>query len=102
MVDVQTQGSIKNKNRADDRIFVLKPIEGKFSISASGNTDTSLFKGDNNLHARMNEYSNWYLAYDKGAVPPMLKQQWTSFTKLERFVKEYYLKRNVEVVKIID
>lgn len=92
----------KEKNRSNDRVFVLEPIEGKFTLTQAGHIDTSIFKGKNNIHALINEFGNWYLKMDHGMLPSGLKQQWTSFTKLEHFVKEYYLKRNVRVKDILD
>lgn len=91
------------KNTSKDRTLVLKPIDGKDALSAGGMVDKRLFTGGNNLHAIMDpEYGHWHVEYDSGTIPPAFQQRWTSFSKLQSFVSEYYKRRNVEITEIID
>lgn len=75
------------KNWTMDRIIVLdKPTEK-----------------DNRLHGEIDKRTMlWKLRMDRGIVPRPFDQQFTSFTKLLAFVTEYYKKKNVNVVKVID
>jgi hypothetical protein len=91
------------KNTSKDRVLVLKPIEGKDALNTSGMIDKRLFSRENNLHAIMDEqYGHWHVEYDSGVVPPPLQQRWTAFSKLYNFVSEYYKKRNIQIVDVID
>ena len=94
---------INNKMRKTDRILVLKLMEGKEPVSSTGIIDPRLFKGENNLHAIMDEETClWYMRYDKGVVPPALKSSsFTSFSKLYKYAKEYFAKRNIEIVEVL-
>lgn len=94
-------GHFVEKN--SDRILVLAPMEGKFVKSGTGIVDKQLFTGGNNLHAIMDNASClWILKYDHGALPPVLKQKWTSFSKLYAFVEDYMNKRNIQIKEVID
>ena len=65
--------------------------------------DSRLFTGENRLHAIMDTQTTlWHLAYDNGILPQPLKQQFTSFTKLHGYVKDYLSRRNIEIVEVID
>lgn len=89
--------------RKTDIILILKPIEGKKALTSSGIVDSTLFSGDNNLHAKMDTQTClWYPEMDKGVLPPQLKQRFTSFHKLHDFVKTYYNRRNIDIVEIRD
>lgn len=94
----------RKRNRSSDRIFVLSPIEGKFSLNGAGVVDKRLYagKGENNLHAKQLPNGLWSLYLDHGLLPQPLKQLFTNFHTCEKFVREYYLKRNIEVKEIID
>jgi hypothetical protein len=87
---------------SDERPFEIKPIEGIQVTTSKGLVDDRLWKGGNQLYAKMNP-SNcmWTLKYRAGAVPPSLKQTYTSFSKAYTAAKEYYLKRGLEVIEII-
>lgn len=88
--------------RSDDRILVLKPIDGRATNSA-GMVDTRLFKGDNQLHIIMDQRSRlWKLKFDSGVVPPQLKTSYTTFKDAFTATKRYYEKRNVEITEVID
>lgn len=91
------------KMHADDRIITLKVKEGEKATTSSGLVDPRLFKGGNTLHAlRSPENSMWFLKYDSGALPPPLKQHFTSLSKLMEFTRGYFSKRNIEIVEIKD
>lgn len=91
------------RNRSTDIILVLKPMEGKKPLSAAGMVDNRLFNGENNLHAIMDTQTClWRLTIDNGILPPVLRQQFTGFSRLLNFVKGYYDRRNVEIAEIRD
>lgn len=90
-------------NKTADRILVLKPQEGKNTLSVTGLIDNRLFNGGNQLHAVMDKSScHWFLRYDAGIIPSALQQRFTSFTKLLNYTKEYFNRRNVDIVEVID
>lgn len=90
------------ENRKTNIILVLKPIDGK-ARDVTGIIDRQLFTRDNNLNAIMDTQTClWSLAYDKGTLPPVLRQKFTGFAPLMKTVKEYMKNRNVEVVEVID
>lgn len=91
------------KMRSDDRIIVLKPMEGKDTLSSKGMIDNRLFTGDNNLHAKLDKHHMlWWLQTEKGLLPQELKQRWTTFDKCIEYVKDYFNRRNIEVIEVID
>lgn len=93
---------LKQKMRSDDRIFVLRPKEGG-SKATIGIVDHRLFKGENNLHAiRDPETALWYMRYDKGTLPPVLKGQFTNFKDLYKLAETYFKSRNVEIIEVQD
>jgi len=88
--------------RKTDIIFELKPRE-KGALSSTGLLDKRLFTGHNKLHAIMNNQNClWRLKYDQGITPLILQQQFTSFSKLHTFIKNYLNNRNVDIVEIKD
>ena len=91
-----------SKNKSDDRILVLKVMEGKKTVSSSGISDPRLFTGENRVHAVMDTTGLWYLKYEIGGVPGALKQKFTKFSDLLRFAKNYYMKRNIEILEVIE
>lgn len=93
----------KDKMRSDDRILVVQQIEGVKPLSSTGLVDTRLFKGGNKLHARKSINSSlWYLEYEQGGLPEPLRQQWTSWTKMMAFVRDYFNKRGLDIVRVED
>ena len=91
------------KTRSDDRVFVLSAIDGKNIKNATGITDNRLFTGENKIHAKKNpETCLWYLKYEIGSVPEVLKCQFTTFTAAKRFTEAYYAPRNLKIVEVID
>lgn len=92
----------KQKMRSNDRVFVLAAIEGKFTLTTAGTTDVRLYTKGNQLHARQMDNGLWFLYLECGALPPPLKQMFTNFNLCEKTVREYYLRRNIEVKEIKD
>lgn len=91
------------KNISNDRILVLEKIEGENTLDTSGKIDNRLFTGKNRLHALKDPQTNlWHLQYDSGLLSEALKQQFTTFTKLETFTSEYFKRRGVYIKEIID
>ena len=90
------------KLKKSDRIIVLSPIDGK-ARNTSGMLDPRLFNGENKLHAVKDPKGTlWSLHYDKGVTPTPLKQRFTSFNDLYKFVEQYYIKRNIKIVNVED
>lgn len=95
--------SPESKMRSPDRILVLKVIDGKAPVASTGLVDKRLFTGENNLHAVMDTQTTlWTVKYDNGGLPEPLKQQFTSFGSLLKYVSAYFRKRNVEIVEVKD
>lgn len=91
------------KNKTTDRIIVLKAGEGEKALNTSGAPDPRLFTGENKLHAVVDiQTMMWSLRYDSGILPQPLKQQFTSYKELMKFVTEYYKRRNIVIDKVID
>lgn len=89
------------KNEITDRVFVLAPMDGKDPLSTKGLVDPRLFSGENNLHAIMDPTNcMWYLRYDAGILEQPLKQKFTNFKILKKFVEDYYRRRNIQVKEI--
>jgi hypothetical protein len=94
----------ESKNKKPDRILVLKIKDGeKGALNSIGVLDKRLFTGENNLHAIMDkETCLWSLKYDAGGIPYAMKQQFTSFSTLYKFVEAYLKKRNIEIEEVIE
>jgi hypothetical protein len=89
--------------RDDDRTLVLRPMPGKTVKNGIGLVDPRLFSGENNMHAIKESLTGlWYVKYESGGVPPVLKQKWTGFNALYRTVEEYMNKRNIIIESVID
>ena len=89
--------------RSDIRTIVLEPIEGQGILSSKGMVDNRLFKGEQELYAIKDPQNcMWSLKYANGGVPPVFKQQFTSFSKLLAFVTGYFERRGVRVTEVID
>lgn len=90
-------------NLKDSRILVLKVKDGLAPKSSTGLIDRRLFTNENNLRAVMDTATSlWHFKYDSGIVEPKLRGRWTSFSKLLEYAKNYFDKRNVEIVNVID
>lgn len=94
----------KNKMHSDKRVFKLKLKEGvSAKTSAGGQVDNRLFKGDNYLFAKKEPITGlWKCSYEKGSVQEPLKQSFTSFNELKRYVTDFFNKRNVVVEDVED
>jgi len=89
--------------KSPDRVLVLSVMEGKKVLDSIGNSDKRLFNGDNKLHAVMNTQTTlWKLKYDMGAIPEQLKGSFTSFKSTLQHAKEYYNRRNIEILEVKD
>lgn len=95
--------NVPDKNRKTDIILVLKPIDGK-PKNSTGLVDRQLFTGENNLHAIMDTQTClWHLKYDRGVLPPHLRdKQFTGYSAMLKYVKDYMLTRNIEISEIRD
>lgn len=83
------------------RVLSLGRMEGKNVLTNVGTIDNRILTGENKLRAFMEPNGLWSLKYEFGAVPEPLRQQFTSFSALNKVVKEYYHKRNIEVKEVI-
>lgn len=98
MIDIED-----DKMKADDRVIHLQKIPGVDPSASSGLVDNRLFKGGNRLHAMRAPNSDlWILKYENGALPEPLKQKFTSFNAVLKFVTTYFQKRGLEVIRIED
>jgi len=88
---------------SSDRVIKLEVIDDKLPKTSTGMVDTSLFTGENNLHARINPQTMmWTVHYEKGAVPGSLKEQrWTSFAKLYKDLELYFKDRNIKITEVV-
>lgn len=92
-----------NKIKSDDRVIILKPKEGFDPLDSSGMVDKRLFTGDNGLHVIKDpETCFWSLRFEAGILPDPLKGSWNSFNKIVDHVRDYYNRRNIEIVEIRD
>lgn len=93
---------MRNKeNRKEDIVLVLKPIGSAKHVS--GLMDKRLFTGDNNLHAVMDTQTClWSLRYDHGILPQSLKQKFTGYAPLIKYVTDYLKNRNIEITEVKD
>lgn len=92
----------KTKLNSGDRTIIVQPMEGKPTKTNTGLTDNRLFSGDNALHAIQEPNSLWYLKYEKGILPDPFKQKFTSFSRLYKFVEDYYKRRNIEIKEVVN
>jgi len=92
------------KNASTDRILVLTKLDpDKNTLSGTGLIDNQLFTGGNELHAIMDTRTSlWYLKYKSGILPEPLRQKFTGFTGLMKFVTEYFKRRNIKIERVID
>lgn len=93
----------KNKEKSSDRILVLKLQKDSVPLSSLGLMDKRLWTGGNRVHAVMNQTDClWKIKYDAGSPPQPLRQRFVSFDSLMRTVKDYFNKRNLDIVEVID
>ena len=97
----QHENTVAEKNHAPERELVIKPMEGKM-VKGSNLIDSRVWKGDNTLKTIQDETSLWGFKFEKGLLPEPLKQRFTSASKAIAFAKEYFAKRNLEVIEVKD
>lgn len=86
--------------RSTDRVLVLRKIDPK---GDTGLIDPAVFEGKNNLHILMDEQTSlWGFKYEKGIVPPVLKNKFTKFGLAYAEALKYLKSKNVEVVEVRD
>lgn len=91
------------KMRKTDRVLELQPKDGEKVKNSAGLVDTRLWTGGNALHAIQEPDTNlWYCKYEAGMLPDPLKQKFTSFAALKKFVERYFNRRNLNIVKVQD
>jgi hypothetical protein len=88
------------KMNAPERELIIRPIAGTKTLDSAGVVDTRLWKGGNSIRAIMGEGGIWYFKYENGILPEALKGKYTSISKLVTFAKEYFSKRNLEIVEV--
>lgn len=98
----QHENTIEHKMNSPERELVIRPIEGLKTLNSAGIVDTRLWKGGNSIRAIMGESGLWYFKQESGLLPDALKAQFTSITKLINFAKDYFIKRNLEIVEVKD
>ena len=96
----KTESPYKAEKKSD-RIVILKPMDGKKVQSTSGLADPRLFTGENELHIYRDQRL-WKIRYKMGGVAEPLKQSFTTFDQTLAVVKQYFLRRNIEVTGVID
>lgn len=86
-----------------DRVIKLEVKDGTLPKSSTGMVDSSLFTGDNKIHARIDPQTMmWTLHYEKGAIPGGLKEQkWTSFARLYKDLDLYFKDRNIKITEVV-
>jgi hypothetical protein len=86
--------------RSTDRILVLEKIDPK---GDTGLIDPKVFKGENNLHAVMDQGTClWSFKHDRGMVPAPLRNKYTSFKAAREQAEEYFRQKNIRIVEVKD
>jgi hypothetical protein len=87
-----------DKEVPDERVLKVEKIPGEHTLSSSGTVANSLFKGDNPLYAyKGKDGLGWYLRYKSGELPEPLKQCFTTFPILFKFVESYFRRRGLRL-----
>lgn len=90
-----------DKTQTNDRVLVLKPRPDQNTLTDKGMIDNRLFKGENQLHALMDTQTLlWTMKYEKGGLPEVLKQSFTSFKRLFDYAQLYFDKRGVDISEV--
>lgn len=101
LVNYDVEARRKGKMKSDDRILVLKPMEGKTALSSTGAVDKRLFNGENTLHAVYDDMKGlWRMNYDVGGLPGGLQEKFTSFPQLLEHARSYFKRRNVNITEV--
>jgi len=99
MITIQ---DFESKQKKDEKILVLKVIDGTKPKTSMGMVDPRVFSGDNKIWAKQGPDLLWAISYDKGIMPPGLHQKFTTFSKLKAFAENYFKKRNLEIIEVIE
>ena len=92
----------KSKMLDDDRVLVLRVIEGKKAADAAGKLDPRLFSGENRLHAVFDPRTGmWNMKYEMGGLPGALQVKFMEFSDLKSYAEEYFKTRNIEIVDVL-
>lgn len=86
----------------EDRIINVEVEDNKKPMTTTGLVDSRLFTGENKLHGIRGPDGLWIVKYERGIVPEVLKQKFTSFSQLTKFVEGYFKKRNIVIKEITD
>lgn len=93
----------RNKMMSQDRVLVLRPMEGKKPTDSAGKIDPRLFTGENNIHAVLDVNTGlWNMRYETGGIPGALQQKFMEYHELETFARNYFKSRNVDIVDVIN
>lgn len=93
----------REKMQTNDRVLVLKTMDGKSPKDSRGIVDSRLFTGENKIHGVYDERTGlWNLRYETGALPGAMQQKFQTFTELEDFARKYFKTRNVEIIEVIN
>lgn len=94
---------LEDRNRSTIRRLILETIDGKKPMNTIGMMDPRLFTGEVELIAVQDtETMLWSLRYNSGNIPAAFKQQFTSFRTLLLWARNYFLTRNIQIVRVID
>lgn len=91
------------KMRSTSRQLILEAKRDGKVLATSGKASKQIFTGRNRLYLTMDEQTClWSFHYDAGVVPPALNQSFTSFKDAFYFAKNYFDKRGIDIVEVID
>lgn len=95
-------------NVSTDRILKLSVIEGKEALSSNRkgafHMNAAFTKGTE-LHA-IQDAGLWYLQYKNvegygNKLPEALKQRWTNFNQMYKWLTTYFAARNIKIEEVI-
>jgi len=87
--------------RSTDRILVLEKHDPK--SKDVGLVDPQVFEGKNNLHLVMDPTTLlWSFKYERGVVPPNLRNKFTNFKMAKEHAEQYLRAKNIKIVDIKD
>lgn len=95
----------QTNQKARDRIFKLKVMEGMKALNTSGIMDNRIYKegSQTSLHAVQQETGLWKLHVENGTLPPSLTNvQFTNFNLCRRSIEQYFNTRNIEIIEIVE
>lgn len=88
-------------NRSTDKILVLEKEDPK--MKDAGILDPAVFEGKNNLHLTRDLVTGlWWFKYERGAVPPPLRNPWTSPKFALNHAESYFKTKKIKIVEIKD